>query len=109
MLTFIIGKILTAVALKAATKVEARILSKEIVKEGVTSVVAVPVKSPWTSKINWVAVPAAVAGIAAVFGFDLSKETVEYIVTAASGLFALIAVIRTWFTKDVVSTSAPKV
>lgn len=57
-------------------------------------------KSPWKSKINWVAVPAAIAGLAAVFGLDLSKEALDTVVTAGSGLFGVIAVLRTWFTKD---------
>ena len=66
----------------------------------------VPVKSPWTSKINVVNVVTALISLAAGFGFvvpDEWKDTVLQLVGVLGPL--LTVVLRTWFSTSVTSTS----
>lgn len=72
----------------------------------------VGVKSSWLSKINWVAVPAAIVAIGTVFGLDIPQDKLrdafDILGLASSGLFGGIAVLRTFFTKKITTASAKK-
>jgi carbon monoxide dehydrogenase subunit G len=57
------------------------------------------VNTPATSKINWVAGIAFVAGIAAMFGIDISQETQDLVAKfIALGLPPIIMFFRTFMT-----------
>lgn len=68
--------------------------------------IRVPVKSAWTSKINWAQGLSLLASILVVFGIDLEPKTQVEVVAGIQGVQAVLTwVIRTWFTKDVVASS----
>jgi len=66
----------------------------------------VPVESAWSSKIIWTQIIGAVATIAALWGFDISTEMREAIVTAIV-LFTggVTFVFRKWFSASVTPAS----
>ena len=70
--------------------------------------VAVPVKSAWTSKINWVQAVAVVAALGTMFGVDLSPEDQVKIITGITVVQGFVTgVIKTWFTPTVTPQSVP--
>lgn len=72
-------------------------------------VAVVDVKPAYTSKINWVAIIAAIAGVGTVFLMPIDAETQAKI---AAGLLAaegvLIPILRTFFSPDVISSSTSR-
>jgi hypothetical protein len=59
----------------------------------------VTINTPMTSKINWAAGIAFVAGIATLFGLDISQETQDLVMKVITlGLPPIIMILRTWFT-----------
>ncbi len=66
----------------------------------------VPVKSPWTSKINWAQAIGVLASAGALFGLDVSAETQAQIVVGIQAIIGVATVIvRTWFTRSVTAES----
>lgn len=66
----------------------------------------VDVKSAWSSKINWVAVPTALIAFLAAIGLPVSDGIREIILMIGSiGSPLLIWIMRTWFTRSVTKAS----
>lgn len=73
----------------------------------VGSTTNVPIKSPWTSKINWTQLIGIGTTIAALFGLHLPPEQLVAVITGVQAAQAVVTVIiKTFFTKSV---SAPSV
>ncbi len=66
----------------------------------------VPVKSAVTSKINWAQLIGFGVSLASGFGLDLDPVTLTKVVVGVQAATSLATIIlRTWFTKSVVSSS----
>lgn len=66
----------------------------------------VPVKSAWTSKVNWGQAVSFVAMILATFGVDMDDKTradILAIITAGQSVYTWI--VRTWFTSAITPSS----
>lgn len=68
--------------------------------------VTVPVKSSWTSKINWTQLIAVMASVLVLFGISIPAETQLQIVVGIQAAQAIATwIIRTWFTKEITAAS----
>lgn len=68
--------------------------------------VTVPVKSDWTSKINWTQVLTFAAQVVAMFGLDVPPELIPTLAVLIQGVGTAATIIfRTWFTKTVTVSS----
>jgi len=66
--------------------------------------ISAPIKSAWSSKINWVQAVSLVASLLTFFGLNLDEETKAALVAAING----IAVVVTWFLRTFKTTAITK-
>ena len=69
----------------------------------------VPVKSPWWSTINWVAITQMAASAAVFFHAPVTTDNLTGLASSVTFLFGLYVWIRhTWFESSTLSSSIPK-
>lgn len=72
-------------------------------------VAMVPVKSAWTSKLNWKSGVALAAAFLAIFGIEVTPQEQAAILAGIIAISEVASVIiRTWFTTSVTAASAGK-
>ena len=96
----------TTVSLPDASKAAKEVIAAVKNEPGIA---IVPVKSPWTSKINWSQAAGLLATVVAIFGLPLTSDQ---IIAAVAGIQAIVAVgtviFKTFFTNSVTAASAGK-
>ena len=71
------------------------------------ALVNVPVKSSWTSKVNWTAVGTLAVNLLVAFGLDLSEDTKVAICSGVSTVGTLLVVVfRSKYTTSITKASA---
>lgn len=96
----------TAVATQDATKAAAEVMAAV---KSVPDIAIVPVKSAWTSKINWTQAAGLIATGAAILGLPLTATEALGVVTGIQTVVAVVTwIIKTWFTPSVTAASAGK-
>jgi hypothetical protein len=73
-----------------------------------TDTAIVPIKSAWTSKINWTQAISVIASLLALKGINLDASTQASILSVIIGINAVTTwVMRTWFNGSVTASSLP--
>ncbi len=74
-----------------------------------TPMVSVPVKSAYSSTINWAAFGSMIAGVAAVLGLPVDASAVNTVLAAVPVLLGGYTWVKnTWFSKRVLAPSMPE-
>jgi hypothetical protein len=72
------------------------------------TIAVVPIKSAWTSKINWIQVISVLSALGILFGIDISAEDQAKLLVAATVVSNIVTgVVKTWFTATVTEQSIP--
>lgn len=94
------------IAQQSAARSTAKAAANQVLAKAPVPITVTPVKSVWTSKINWMCLLGVALAIPGVFNRPVDPTVVDTVTQFASvGLFPLIALVRTFFTRSVLKPS----